>query len=787
MTAENCILKMDMMISHDEKLKKLKENPELYHDYTEKFRLIAENAELTAEARKNESRALLEEAFLKGHHRMAIKADDAFKVTKLVTEWMGGLGKKYKDPKEAILSRFNRVAGKVDTVENQIKAYKGRLNNGLIDNLQNSNVFDFAQRGTYDMEVADVVASGRKHVGEGAEIINTIAAIHEANGSSFVEVLNSAGAFIKKRTGHLISQFHNGALMYKAGFDNWAAFIEPRLDKDLTFADSTPEQIKERLKEIFTNSVETITDIDHISAESFITASVNTAGAGVASAERARKLTFKSGSASFEYHQEFGRQGTLLAATMARNRAGARAAAMIENFGHKPKENLQKAIDSFLKYSGARLSAGEKINIETNAMQALDIVSGRSTMTASAKMAAGGAAIRNVSSLAMLGKAVFASIAFDPTAIAIQRAQNTGRSLLFTLPEAYINNIATLINPMSKAEKVSFGNKMGIAIDMLDETYADMMHLDGDIDPGGTRTALNAMYRYTGADYANNSARVTGVKSSIEDLKDITQRLDSPAAIKMKERYGFTDEDFKHMQEMGYDAPKMDNDVYKKFATYTNAAYAAASPSLDDRFRREFLQGTLGGTNTGEILRFLGHFKTASYRQMYDINELMRVNAPNYGVGEGVGILKYAIPELAAFAVYATGAGLLRAYSNHLISGKEEPFDVLSARNIKYAIQSSGSLGGMISDLAVPGVSYLVGNESKAALYQHIVDFAAPSASYGFNAAGTVKDMSLNLFDGDGFFKSEKEARKFYRLLPGNNIWYLEGVKNYLNDATLIH
>ena len=786
----DCKDKIAMFISSDEKRAELLKNPEAATAYMKNLEKIISDASLSA----GKKRELAQKAFGESQEYLSKKilneARDLEKVTTLVSDSLSKIQKTAMNVKDAVLSHWERSYFNPSTVYDRASSIYAQLDNPIKDTLASRGHLENAASGNFDLDIYEVLRSGVKHTGDNASIINEIATIYKNSGVNVYNLFNENGAFIKFRDDHAITMRHDFMAIAQAGEEKWIAKVYPLLDKVKTFGKSSPSEHMDILKNIYKEMTENSLDIDAENPQTVIKKawSPDKTISNLKTYESRRALHWLDGASWQKYNAEFGGNKPLLLQITERNKSTSKAIALMEKFGVNARENYERYTQNMITLAGKDLSVVEKNKILSESKLAYDIFTGRTDISAPGMMASVGEAVRGAAALAHLGKAVTASLFYDPFAIAMHRYINTGANPLMSHLEAFTKNIANMTKYWGVEDRVQFAKDFGLAIDRVEESFLDKVYADG-VDrtsKSRTRGMLNVMYTYTGATHANKVARLTGVMAAVEDISSLAKKADS-----YKWKKEFTARTGITASEMGMIADVFSNPqgnitgikdkaTQQKLMSFLSASFDAASPGVDAKFKRTIYQGNPRGTYTGEFLRAIGQYKGASFAQTYAFGEVIRASKPNPMSTPLLGNIGHAAAPITYLAVSGIAMGMARYAIGKWADGKADEIDLTSPNIYKAAVQSSGAFGGAFADIIVPMGSLMAGQQTKAATFEQYFGFLTPSGSYGISAVNSASTIGRKKLQGKDL--TDSEIDQFLRLMPYNNAIGISAIREFALD-----
>jgi hypothetical protein len=282
---------------------------------------------------------------------------------------------------------------------------------------------------------------------------------------------NRFGAWIGKLPGYVVRQSHDMYRIREAGFEDWLAYISPRLDWARMTAEDfvgpvSPRKYLERVYDGLASGVH----LDHTPRtfdEKFRGASFAGSSNIAKRTSQERVLHFKDADAWFDYNERFGAGGMSEAVTNGLNSA-ARTSGLLKVLGTNPEANLRLAMDKTM--AGIFTPEGRQSfrQSQDQVFDMLKVVDGRAAIPGNATAARVSANLRALQSMAKLGGAVISSITDIPVyASELRYAQ--GKNMLAGIGEA----MGALVRGRPDGERREVLSSLGVFFDsMAGEVHA---------------------------------------------------------------------------------------------------------------------------------------------------------------------------------------------------------------------------------------------------------------------------------------------------------------------------
>ena len=599
---------------------------------------------------------------------------------------------------------------------------------------------------------------------------------------------NKAGAYLTPLEGYITRQTHSDSAIRKMGREGWIQFITPLLDPQKTFVEG---------KVNLENAFEALATGKHFtSLEEYTHVHRGSSQDIVSKLSAPRKLHFKSADDWLKYNEACGLYRLSDSVLLNLERIG-ESIGLLETLGSNPAvtfKNLQKRIVEDLRAKGSvdyrALTEMRKVERERYSGM-LDWLMGHNTPE-SPKLAVVSQCMRNVKSMASLGKVVISS--FPDMANWAVELQNNGVPLL----NAYGNILKALTYSFSSEEKKSLARKLGIACDNLLGFGYSRLNADSPI-PGAMTKATNAFFKANCMEWWDRSFKHTMGMLLSNHLAEsaLTDFHALPKVLRDKlDYYGISSEEWSVLRHA---TDTIEGNVYlipDKILTIKNAHFEAigvvgdliepAKENLSQAIRGYLLDrvntgiatpgqieryliflGTKPGTPLGESVRFLMQFKT--FPLTFIMKPLKSVMVDQLPIAERVGNYKdiprsfqnpTTINLMCQLLMGTTVLGYVAMCANKMLQG-EKVSDKTDGKVWLAAMVKGGGLGifgdFLFSEYSRYGRSF-------------ITEAAGPMGgivSDVFSLYGSAKN-------GD-WDKTKKESLKLLkRNTPGQNLFYIE-------------
>lgn len=575
-------------------------------------------------------------------------------------------------------------------------------------------------------------------------------------------LFNEAGGNIAKLDSWRMPQSHDQLRIREAGFDEWRAFIEPRLSED-TFA---------RLGEM---GGDRTAFLRHV-YETLSTGGLNKlepgSGGGLGKklankgVDEHRVLHFKDADAWLDYHDKFG-TGSIYGAVGGHLHGMARDIALLEVLGPNPAA-MVRWMEDVANQQGAwwPKQIGDTYR---------ELTGNSDVVTDGRRLAyAGMQNTRNLLRASQMGSAVLSSV----TDLATVQATADWNGLAVT---KVVSNYVKLMNP-ANAEDRALARRMGLVADATLTGMRNSRVVDDDMGKGLTGKLANAVFEAQGLTaHTNNLKAAFGLEFMATLAEHSGRAFDQldPALRGALERGG--------IDAAGWDAlrrgPRLEHDGVKfmdpiEAAGSEDAAVREAGirlhslilqetsyavPEPDARVRSFMNAGTRGNTLAGELVRSIGMYR--SFPVTVTLTHGMRAM---HAVGDSPLLAKFGlqVPRKYTYAagllISSTVLGAFALQMKQIVAGKD-PRDIWDINFLGQAIMQGGGLG-------------IFGDFFGAALSRTDKDLSAVLMGAGFGLTSDVLSLTTRNALAEAEGKRSRTASDTVAFLqkytPGSNLWY---------------
>lgn len=650
------------------------------------------------------------------------------------------------------------------------------------------------------------VPDAAQYKGKPASMVKAARILLDAQESARKDA-NNAGAFqIAKLDNRIMRRTHDGMKMGAAGEKTWREDMLKHFD--MRKSDVTPERMDEILTAHYN---QTVSGYRTANPEGSPETNSVSLGSGNISKAMAHERVFVAKSVDDEiaYFEKYSR-GDLLETVVFDLEVSAQRTGLMRRFGPNAKANFDQVAQKIGYDLRNKVGGEKKYKRFTERMKYIDrthwpMVDGSLFVPASQSIAKWGQLYRSVKMMALLGKAVITSIVDVP--IYASQVSYSGGSFFGGMAEA----IKSLAGGKS-AGKNEVLSGMGVIADGMRNTALSRFDPDH-INAGAISKANELFFKLnlltpwtdrlrTGYALARSHDLAGNSKKKFKNLSAEWQRSFKQFnigeaewnAIKkgaLKEfdgkKYitpeGLKDIDdkviIKYLDEKGLANNKLNIDKYKteiadRFGSLYNYTANTAALTPDAGTRAMMLQGTESGTGLGEIVRFIGMFKsfpTAYMRQVLGRDILgSRQDIPKGMVDKYTD--KTAMLHMARQFGMTTLFGFMAMYIDDFVTGKE-PREI-TEENFNEVLLRSMMKGGALGHYA----DFLLGEASRRFGTNIITGFLGPAAQ----DIQTVHDIYIKMRSTDPQVSSAgaDALMMLFKNVPASNLFYTKMTYDYL-------
>jgi hypothetical protein len=616
-----------------------------------------------------------------------------------------------------------RAGGRI-SVDAEQKNFRGEWLGGLIADLEKQDLMRQFASGDFDRDISVALWNLGKG-GDNSKLAPEAVKIAEVVNKYQTDARNTRnrfGAWIRDLQGYITRQSHDMLKIRDAGEKAYKDFVLPRLDMERSLRDfeGTPDDFLTRVYDDFAagSHMKTVAGEDDMAA----------LGRGASLARResvSRVLYFKDGNASFEYNQKFG-QGRLAESVLQGLDQAGKSSGLLKLLGTNPEATVTRLFDEYAEsLRGDPVRRAKFLENRKELDNLLAQVDGSVNIPGNVTAARISSFFRAWQSMAKLGGALISSVT-DLANYAAELRFGQDQNL-FT---GVLDGVGALTQGRAKGEKQQILSSLGVFHEStLGAVYA---RFDSpDLLGGKMSAAMQLFFKLNGLNWWTESLRdgyalthahylATNTQQSFDKLPEaLRDMLDlynidagkwdilriatlqqadgraymTPEALRTVPRAALEN----YITGLGRNVSDASvanllDDLSSALRTMTIDRMHHAVIEPNARARAFMLRGTQPGTVPGELLRFIGQFKSFPvaliqstlgrevYGRGYDtIGEYMRK-----GKGDMVG--------LASFIALSTAMGYAAMSLKDLLLGKN-PRPVDDPRTWAAAFVQGGGMG----------------------------------------------------------------------------------------------
>jgi hypothetical protein len=691
-----------------------------------------------------------------------------------------------------------RIGARI-SVDAEAKAFRGEFNGGLLADMEKAGLNQAFISGRFDRDLYDALwrmgADTPDMTGLSPEVIKMAEIINKYQNAARNR-RNRFGAWIRDLQGYITRQTHDMFKIRAVTQDEWVNVVKDKIDLPkmirLGIIDET-DPIGS-LRSMY-NDFASGSHIKPMAAEEDIVALGR--GSNLAKRESvSRTLYFKDGLAAYDYHAQFGGQRLAEEVLTGLNRS-ASSAALLKTLGTNPEATLTRLLDEYeesLKTNPARF---DKFRSQRGAiMNLLAQVDGTVFMPGNVTAAKINSFLRSWTSMAKLGGAMISSVSdLAGYAAELRYAQNKN------MYSGLADSVGALLKGRAKGDRADILGSLGVFYESVSSGVSARFD-SPELVSGKMAAAMQTFFRMNGltwwtevlrdgAALAHSNYMAMQSSKAFDDINPELRRLltiynidagkwDLMRMGKMQSADGkmyLTPESLRTLPQESLESyirsvgrtvspaavQNLIDDLSQtmRIMFIDRAHHAVLEPNA--RNRAFMLRGTKPGTVPGEILRYIGQFKSFSvaitqsvlgrevYGRGYDtVGEYLRK-----GRGDMLGLAHM----IGLYGLLGYGAMSIK----DLIKGRE-PRDPMSVQTVIAALAQGGGLG-LYGD-------FLFGEYSRFGK-SLVSSIAGPVAG----AADTVAELYTRVRNGD-----DVAAVSFKALLdntPFANLFWLRPLLDY--------
>lgn len=811
-----CILKHTQDGSEIRKL--IQEELKTFAELKEKgqFKGIREEKYLTDKIKKltdNEKKTILsnDEAFRKQEaYIKEISKERGAKGTEVLLDLIKTNNRWHKGARQNLSKKIeaeqNASLGKAFIELDKIQHFKENLDIDIAKP-EGKKLNDDITRERARLNGAEIQETGNKVALQYAKALNKVS-------DDAINKLQVYGFDINKREGYGGSQTHNKKLLNETGFDSWFSFVSK--EGDLKKAPFLSDKIV--MRKIY-DKLSNGDTLDLLDLPLSLKESID-------DFKITRSIAFKDIEAEIRYREQFGQKNNQVQSTLNQLNRFASDIIVRQEFGANADGVIQKLYNSFSAEKGADKIKLSKIQTIFNEVQGKSEVEHEGVAIA-------GRNIRSLISSSIYGAVAYTTPISDRMLMALKSWQRNGGlgQLMVDLPFSIATGLKDTgeyiikgISPSRKggltpAQK-NFALEQGLATQSMISAIGRYFE---DINTLGAGQGISKIV--DGINKTFSKISFLEAKQNIDDLRDFTlyakelykdlQKGNWNNLSKQRKGFleanGFTKQEYDILKQIKIDEnttlrekvftgnnvkdltnkqlePLIQDRLNKNPSlTKNDNLYNLVRYELENKVRTMFTaesfaqrgykderaniltRGTKAGTFSGELTRFMTQGKSFPFLFWDNVITSLytQVSATK---GEKIG-------AFVAFAGVSILGGYVVEQLNEIRNGKQ-PKELDKEMMVRSLIRS-GVLG-IYGDLANASlsqafdISKTTGYQTKANLYKELLGLLGPSISKSGDLLEGINNLMAQNPDPDKLIKSIKSN------IPGNNIFYVSGMINYL-------
>lgn len=545
-----------------------------------------------------------------------------------------------------LVGRNEARTGSRSSASNEQHQLRGKYLSGLNYELEQAGVLKFLASGSNDAEIANalwLVGKGRDTSGITQESVKIAQIITKWQEVARMDA-NRAGAWIGKVPGYIARQGHDMMKIRAAGYSAWRDSILPKLD-NATFDGVT--DIESFLRNVYDGLASGV----HLSTEKPDWMSGFKGSQNIAKkASQERVLHFTDGLAWHDYNKQFG-VGSLREAVFSGLDSSAKSTGLMRVMGTNPENMFNYLADTIAKdlkgneKAMAAFSDARKRILKNQ----LSEVNGSVNIPGSTGLARFGSSTRAVDSMIKLGGATISS--FSDIANAATEMRYQGKNFMQALSES----ISSRVKRYNTEDQKRLLTALGVYGDTMRNEI--LYKFSGDVTlPGKVSRMQRTFFKLNGLQWWTDTARRTSSTMTSHWLSDNAASPHSslnPDLKRALDLHAVGEAEWNIFRQMvmkdgegrGYMTPEgidtvplVDIEAYvrDRNISVNDRSVAQAKEDLSGKLRGYILdrtligmtepmartraamkQGTQPGTVEGELIRFIGQYKsfTASFMQ----------------------------------------------------------------------------------------------------------------------------------------------------------------------------
>lgn len=363
---------------------------------------------------------------------------------------------------EGQISKSNKRVDEAHvSIESQTEAYRNEFLGEMFADLKRAELLPYLQArkilgvgfgpGPLDRQIALEIwelnkADGKPGISDSPEALKIARIVHKHMDNARIK-MNRQGAWVQELTGYIATQSHDRLKLQRAGYDEWFAYVVPRMDMQRTFGKRLDiDKLDKAMREIY----QTLTAgrvIDDLPVGPQLDFGVNVAK----KESQHRVIILNDAEAWMDYNDQYGSGSLFTAVQNTMNRA-AQTTGLLSITGTNPEAFFKERIAELVKLNRGDVKVTQRLT-GSRLQRLIDVATGEVDRVEDPTFAAIGQTVREYESVTGLGGALLSSVTTDPLTRANQ-LQFNGMNALESAKAAIIDLVGA---DKSHAADMAFG------------------------------------------------------------------------------------------------------------------------------------------------------------------------------------------------------------------------------------------------------------------------------------------------------------------------------------------
>ena len=370
---------------------------------------------------------------------------------------------------------------------------------GMLSEILDSELHDIAKKDVLDRDIWKAWYEIAQEVPE-KEVLDelpveavTLAKIFEKYSELARVEANQAGAWTRKRPGHVLRQTHDPYKIMGAGEEEWKAYVAQIINWEESFTDLDVTDRDHLLTRLYSDLSTGV----HIKRDREGSAFKGPGNIGRKLSE-GRVLVFKGPDAEFEYYKRFGAGESMTASVVHGLMHSARDIGLMRRLGPNAEANLEDIVaDVSLQYRNEADPLRGDLHEEHHKLKKIlwPVLTGEANVPWNATVASINQSIRNVEILGDLARAFLSGV--SDIALSASQATYSGKRSMGNFLEELVNSTLDGVGrsrKLSPAERAKLASEMGVMIDAMANPMGRYM-ADTSI-PGALSEWVNTFFKF---------------------------------------------------------------------------------------------------------------------------------------------------------------------------------------------------------------------------------------------------------------------------------------------------